>query len=194
MRISYILLLVLGGVLALIVSRLEPSPGRAAMLMEIFSGDWSIKIGSTEYEIGNAADGTIDRFDVWRWTQAPDFIKNDIPSGRDMLVATGSIRDVIDYNSDAKWIVLSTDYGFTWIDTSTHDRSQAKDISELRKQAPIDVVKLLDGLHTPRPSRRGVLTLLGMVLIIWAFVILLKIVLEKYRRTTKCDCEMTQPA
>ena len=136
MRVLRTTILMFGGITLILISRLEPSPGRSAILMGVFSGDWSLRIGETGYEIGRAADGRIDRYDVWRWVEVPGFTVNAKSNNLNTLVESENIREVIEYNSGDKWIVIRTDYGYTWIDTLTHNRFQARSTPELREQAP----------------------------------------------------------
>lgn len=138
---------------ALLLAFLQPTPGLHSWFHEL-SGDWSIRIQGTEYDIGPKPDkaGT---FSIFRWIPVP------ASNGKDREMFHVDVSDVVRYASNEAWILAEKRRDWVWINSTTNELETVHKKDDLAAQAPVAVVQLLETLHKPKGSSRNLLILLS---------------------------------
>jgi hypothetical protein len=151
----------------------ESSPGKHDWFHRL-SGDWAIKIGDTDFEIGNSLD--TDSQGIFRVSHWVPFVRKD---GNESFTPKTLIDGVVSFHHHGDWILFQTNKGWASIQITTGNLKEADNIKELADSVPNSLLLLSDNMKIPMPSNKVGYHIISSTLFIISLFLFIRMMLQK---------------
>lgn len=135
-----------------------PKPGKDSWITEL-SGDWSINIESTKYDIGCPLDNS-NYFRLYSWER--------VDSNVNKYYINSVFNDIISYSAQNDFVLLKRSKTFSFLNIKTDKITTFVNLLEFEEKHP-NQLYLADKLKVPQPSMRNKTLFLGLFLTVIFF-------------------------